>query len=173
MSHANPGALRRAAAHRPRTLSAIAVFVAGLAAVPGASAQGFNMSAAIGVYSPRSSTFWLDGNYDRNPDMRHNFGQLGDIGLLADPVGSGARAPVVFRNGTWLFDLDRNGAPDRAVVFGQAGDVPLVADVDGDGKDDLVVWRSNGQWLVNTRMDGTTQYTFQFGGGREGGFGRD
>jgi uncharacterized protein (DUF1800 family) len=166
MSQAHPGASSRAAAHRPRTLSAIALFVAGLATVPGALAQGFNMAAAIGVYSPRSSTFWLDGNFDRTPDMLHKYGQLGDIGLLADPVGSGSRAPVVFRNGTWLFDLDRNGAPDRTVVFGQAGDIPLVADVDGDGKDDLVVWRSNGQWQVNTRMDGTVQYAFQFGGAR-------
>lgn len=163
MPHAHPGAPRRAAAHRP--LAAAVLIAAGLAS-SAALAQGFAMTAAIGVYSPRSSTFWLDGNFDRQPDLFHRFGQLGDIGLLGDPVGSGARAPVVFRNGTWLFDLDRDGEPDREIAFGAAGDIPLMADMDGDGKDDLVIVRPGGEWRVNTAFDGTTQYSYRFGGAR-------
>jgi uncharacterized protein (DUF1800 family) len=165
MSHARTGALRAPAA-RPRTIAAMVVALAALGLAPLAGAQGFNMTAAVGVYSPRSSTFWLDGNFDGQPDLYHAFGQMGDIALLGDPVGSGARAPVVFRNGTWLFDLDRDGEADVTLAFGAPGDIPLMADMDGDGKDDLVVWKSNGQWLVNTRFDGTTQFTYQFGGAR-------
>lgn len=165
MSQAHPGASPRAAAYRPRTLAALAAALVGLAAATGAQAQ-FTMTAAIGVYSPRSSTFWLDGDFDGKPDLYHRFGQLGDLGLLGDPVGSGSRAPVVYRGGTWLFDLDRDGAADVTIPFGAAGDIPLMADMDGDGKDDLVVWKPNGQWLVNTRFDGSTQYVYQLGGAR-------
>ncbi|HEX4885863.1 MAG TPA: DUF1800 family protein [Casimicrobiaceae bacterium] len=164
MPHAHPGGPARTAS-RPHTLSLIAL-LAGLVVAPAALAQAFDMKAAIGVYSPRSSTFWLDGDFDGAPDLYHRFGQLGDVGLLGDPVGSGSRAPVVFRDGVWLFDLDRDGEPDRVVPFGAPGDIPLMADMNGDGKDDLVVWKSNGQWHVNTSFDGTTQYIYQFGGGR-------
>ncbi len=166
MPHAPSGAPQRASAIRPRSLAA-AVLIGGLLAAPAAAlAQAFNMTAAVGIYSPRSSTFWLDGNFDRQPDLFHQFGQLGDIALLGDPVGSGSRAPVLYRGGTWLFDLNRDGEADRTIAFGAPGDVPLMADMDGDGKDDLVVWKGNGQWLVNTAFDGTTQYAYQFGGSR-------
>lgn len=163
MPHIRSGAPRRFA-QWPRLFAAAGLVIAWT--LTAAVHAQVPMTAAVGVYSARSSTFWLDGNFDGQPDLFHRFGQAGDRGLLADPVGSGSRAPVVYRDGTWLFDLDRDGEADREILFGAAGDTPLVADMDGDGKDDLVVWRSNGEWFVNTTFNGTTQFTYQFGGSR-------
>jgi uncharacterized protein (DUF1800 family) len=135
-----------------------------LAAAAPAAAQ-LARTAAIGVFRSAAATFALDGNLDGAPEVAFGFGQAGDVGMLGDLGGSGTRGPVVWRNGAWLFDLDRDGAPDKTVAFGAAGDVPFMADMDGDGKEDLVLYRG-GQWLVNTKGDGTTQHLYQFGGSR-------
>ena len=135
-----------------------------LMAVPRVDAQ-IARWAAVGVFKPATNTFALDGNFDTNPDVTFPFGQAGDVPLLGDLAGSGARGPVLYRAGTWLFDLDRDGVPDKTVAYGLATDIPLMADIDGDGKEDLVLFRS-GQWRVNTKADATTQFVFQFGGSR-------
>ena len=163
--------LQAARAHFPadkskfvKATAALVGAAALLMASPRADAQ-LARWAAVGVFKPSTSTFALDGNFDTNPDVTFPFGQAGDIPLLGDLAGSGARGPVVYRAGTWLFDLDRDGVPDKTVAFGLATDTPLMADIDGDGKEDLVLFRS-GQWRVNTKADATTQFVFQFGGAR-------
>ena len=147
-----------------KATAALLAAAALLAVAPCVDAQ-LTRWAAVGVFKPSTSTFAIDGNFDATPDVLVPFGQAGDVALLGDLLGAGARAPVVYRNGTWLFDLDRDGTPDKTVTFGTAGDRPLMADIDGDGKEDLVLYRG-GKWLVNTRADGSTQFAFQFGGSR-------
>ncbi len=120
---------------------------------------------AIGVYSNANSTFWIDANADKQPDLFTMFGGAGGRGLLADVTGSGTRVPVIFKDGVWYFDFDHDGATDKTINFGQAGDIPLVADMDNDGKDDLVLFR-NGTWLVSTTGDGAQTYSYTFSGQR-------
>ena len=107
-------------------------------------------TAAIGLHRPSVNKFFLDGNFDSVVDFREVFGVAGDVGLLADITGTGARAPALYRAGAWMFDIARTASAGLTVYFGGvAGDVPLVGDMDGDGKDDLIIYR-DGVWFVAT-----------------------
>ena len=161
----------RTRASQSRT-SRCALFVAALvSAVSFAQSAYGAMAAAVGVYRPEISKFFLDGNYDHVADLKVSVGSPGDTGLLCDITGSGARSPAVFRNGVWKFDHGRDGTVDMTVNFGAAGDVPLCADMNGDGRDDLVVYRG-GTWFVataaacaspQTTCTATTSASYTFG----------
>jgi len=93
-------------------------------------------------------------------------GVAGDIPLAGDVSGDGIADLVIYRDGTWYIDTDRNGAVDVTVVFGGPGDKPVLFDFDGDGKADLCVVR-NGVWYVNTKLDGSLQGVWTYGVGTD------
>jgi hypothetical protein len=144
-----------------RALGAVAVATACAAGAADVAAQA--MQAAVGVYRTGNSRFFVDGNFDMAADLKLTFGLPGDVGMLGDLTGSGARHPIVFNSGVWYLDSSRDGAYDRIVYFGGVGDKPLIADMDGDGKDDLIVYR-NGLWLVSRTGDGLVTDVYNFGG---------
>jgi len=153
---------------RRRTVSPLFVHMLGallllaglLAAMPPAFGQ---MKAAIGVYRPVVSKFFLDGNFDAQIDLKLVFGTPGsDVGLVGDLAGAGTRYPVVYRNGQWLVDSNKDGVTDQTINFGgAANDKPLIADMDGDGLEDLVLFR-DGIWYVSPR-NGLITATYFFG----------
>jgi hypothetical protein len=72
------------------------------------------------------------------------FGLAGDLPIAGDWDGSGVKRIGVFRNGSWLLDINGNGvfdAGDKTVSFGQAGDIPVVGDWNGTGKIKLGLYR--------------------------------
>ena len=73
-----------------------------------------------------------------------NFGQAGDVPVMGDRDGSGLKRAGVFRNGTWLLDLNNDGvydSGDKIVSFGQTGDIPVVGDWTGTGTLKLGLFR--------------------------------
>ena len=114
------GARRRAVS--PLLIHALGAFlllIGVVAAVP--QAHGQAMQAALGVYRPAVSKFFLDGNFDHNADLKLPFGTPGlDIGLLGDFAGAGTRSPVLFRSGVWYVDTNKDAAIDQTFYFGGA-----------------------------------------------------
>lgn len=143
-------------------LGALLLLAGLLAAMPPAFGQ---MKAAIGVYRPSNSKFFLDGNFDAVVDLKLAFGAPGtDVGLVGDLAGAGTRYPVVYRNGQWLVDSNKDGVTDQTINFGgAANDKPLIADMDGDGLEDLVLYR-DGLWFVDSTRTGVVTATYGFGG---------
>lgn len=91
----------------------------------------------------------------------------GQIGTgPSDPVHD---KPVVYRNGTWFFDLNGDGIfEEQRVNFGLPGDTPILADWDGNGTKDLTVVRANPargglDWYVDLNRDGGVDAVKQFG----------
>ena len=79
------------------------------------------MQAALGVYRPTVSKFFLDGNFDHTAEFKLVFGAPGlDIGLLGDLSGSGTRYPVLFRGGIWYVDSSKDATVDQTIYFGAA-----------------------------------------------------
>ena len=157
------GARRRAVSPLFVHLFGMVLLLVGvLAAAPQASGQA--MQAAIGVYRPSVSKFFLDGNFDNVVDLKLVFGTPGtDVGLVGDLAGAGTRYPVIYRNGTWLVDSNKDGVTDLTINFGgAANDQPLIADMDGDGLEDLVLFR-DGIWYVSATRNGVITATYGFG----------
>jgi uncharacterized protein (DUF1800 family) len=163
MSQPSVQADRRTTASPIARAFALAVLALGCA-TSAVDALAQSLQAAVGVYRPGISRFFVDGNYDLVADLSVAFGQSGDVALLGDIRGDGARHPVVFRNGQWLVDRNRDGTSELTVTFGAAGDKPLIADFDKDGIDDLVLYR-NGVWYISSGGTGTATYAYGFGGG--------
>jgi hypothetical protein len=93
------------------------------------------------------------------------FGQSGDIPLVADFDGDGTDEAAVFRpsNGVWYIGHPFNGAPYTYTQFGLAGDKPVPADYDGDGRADVGVYRpSTGTWYILESTTGSVR-ALQFG----------
>ncbi len=88
-------------------------------------------------------------------DHVFRYGQKTDRPISGDFNGDGIATIGVFRDGTWLLDMDGNGRwskGDVAAEFGQEGDIPVVGDFNGDGIDDLGVYRA-GTWYLDTNGD--------------------
>jgi len=112
-----------------------------------------------------ASRFLLDYDFDHKADAKLAYGTAGDV-PLAGYIGPGGKSSlIVYRNGAWNIDTNRNGTADTVVRFGgTAGDVPLTANFSGPGAlDDLVIYRA-GNWYVDTGLDGVAEHTFSFGG---------
>jgi hypothetical protein len=99
------------------------------------------------------------------------FGQAGDLPIAGDWDGSGVKRIGVFRNGSWLLDINGNGvfdAGDKTVSFGQAGDVPVVGDWNDTGKIKLGLYRQ-GSFILDLSghlsgiPTGLSDATFTFG----------
>ncbi len=64
------------------------------------------------------------------------YGEATDVPIVGDWNGTGATKIGVFRNGTWILNMNgtgKNSSSDRQFTFGQAGDIPIVGDWDGTG----------------------------------------
>ena len=105
---------------------------------------------------PRAS--FVDVDFDFTVDQKVYFGATTDKPLVGRIDPGRAYDLVVYRNGVWYADRDRNGIVSFTTGFGGgAGDVPLLADFNGDGRDDLVIYRA-GLWYVSTsQQDGRSQ----------------
>jgi hypothetical protein len=104
-------------------------FTTGIAAVPFINLDPWHTTG----YNGSSSTL-----------RQMNFGQAGDVPVMGDWDGSGLKRPGVFRNGTWLLDLNNDGvydSGDKIVSFGQTGDIPVVGDWTGTGTLKLGLFR--------------------------------
>jgi uncharacterized protein (DUF1800 family) len=156
------GAPQRVASPLFIRAAGLLVLAAGfLTAVP--SAFGQSMAAAIGVYRPSVSKFFLDGNFDKVSDYKQVFGAVSDVGLLGDLAGSGTRYPVLYRNGLWYVDSNKDATVDQTIYFGgAANDKPLIADMNGDGKEDPVLFR-DGIWYVSDTHNGAVTATYYLG----------
>jgi hypothetical protein len=105
------------------------------------------------TFRPSNGTWYI-----RNPGgITFQFGQNGDIPLVADFDGDGTDEVAVFRpsNGVWYIGHPFDNAPYTFSQFGLAGDRPVPADYDGDGLTDLAVFRpSTGTWYILRTLDG-------------------
>jgi len=109
--------------------------------------------------------FLLDWGFDHTPDAKIAYGMAGDIPLVGNFTNDGLTSLVIYRNGYWYLDTNRDGASDQTVVLGGApGDIPLAANFTGAGStDDLVIYRA-GTWYVDQGHNGSVNKTFRFGG---------
>ncbi|HTA46540.1 MAG TPA: SBBP repeat-containing protein [Bryobacteraceae bacterium] len=101
------------------------------------------------------------------------FGNATDLPIAADWNGSGKKKVGVFRNGTWILDMDGSGTIDsnsKQVQFGQAGDIPVVGDWLGTGHIALGLFRQ-GTFILDLSghlsgvPTGQSDATFSFGQG--------
>ena len=76
----------------------------------------------------------------------------------------GKSSLIVYRNGMWYIDTNRDGVTDSVVAFGGVpGDIPLTANFSGPGQlDDIVIYRA-GAWYVDTDLSGSANLTYMFG----------
>lgn len=106
-----------------------------------------------------------------SPTQSTVFGNATDLPIVGDWDGSGKKRIGIFRNGTWILDINDNGiidAGDKTVVFGQAGDVPVVGDWSGTGRIALGLFRQ-GSFILDLSghltgvPTGQSDATFPFG----------
>jgi hypothetical protein len=69
---------------------------------------------------------------------------------------------IVFRDGQWYVDTNRDQIADLVFVYGNAGDVPLVGDFNKDGKSDIAIF-NNGKWYVDTIGGHVADLVFVYG----------
>jgi (2Fe-2S) ferredoxin len=121
-------------------------------------------SVKTAVWRSSIARFFIDVNSDHDADQKVDFGGPTDTPLVGRIDPGRAYDLVLYRNGIWYADSNRDGIADFITAFGGApGDVPLLGDFNADGRDDLVIYRS-GLWFVSTAQDGTATMTFSFGG---------
>lgn len=104
------------------------------------------------VFRPGTGTWW----FYNNGYHAFQFGQAGDIPLLADFDGDGSDEITVFRpsDGNWYF---YNPVTNQTTIlnFGQAGDIPVPADYNADGIADVAIFRpSTGDWWLRNAQTG-------------------
>lgn len=102
------------------------------------------------------------------------YGQPGDVPLMADWTGAGIATPAVVRGVrrgpagdtalTWhVRQGEGEGTPDLVFEYGRAGDIPVVGDWDGDGVATPGVVR-DGRWLLrNSNSSGGPDIELTFG----------
>jgi (2Fe-2S) ferredoxin len=109
--------------------------------------------------------FLLDDGFDHAPDAKIGYGIAGDVPLVGNFTSDGLTSLVIYRNGLWYLDTNRDGTMNQTVALGGVpGDIPLAANFTGLGSlDDLVIYRS-GIWYVDQFHNGSVDKTFRFGG---------
>lgn len=105
-------------------------------------APSFMTGVAYG--SQGQQIFITDLWHIASPTQTTVFGNATDLPIVGDWDGSGKKRIGVFRNGTWLLDINGDGifdAGDKTVVFGEAGDLPVLGDWLGTGRIALGLFR--------------------------------
>ncbi len=150
------------------TITAVAKGAGGLtvsvASPPTMKDLGLYRKTQPGVGTPVYK-FLLDDGFDHKPDSSIAFGMAGDVPQVGNFTNDGLTSLVIYRNGLWYIDTDRNGIANQTIGFGgMAGDIPLTGNFYGAGfTDDLVIYRG-GRWYVDHFLNGTADKTFVFGG---------
>ncbi len=120
--------------------------------------------ATLALFRPSTARFLVDLDFNAVPDQNVSFGMPTDIPVAGRIDPGRIYDLVVYRNGLWYADWNRNGVIDFGEGFGGvAGDQPLLADFNGDLRDDLVIYR-NGVWFVSTAQKGVASLVYYFGG---------
>ena len=110
-------------------------------------------------------SFIIDYDFNHVVDTKMPFGTAGDVPLAGKLAAGGKSSLIVYRNGTWYFDNNRDGIVDQIVGFGGLpGDVPLAANFTGAGATDALVIYRSGAWYVDRGLNGTVDNTYHFGG---------
>ena len=118
----------------------------------------------VAVWRPSNARWFIDTTLDSTADFKVDFGAPTDLPLAGRIDGDPVYDLVVYRNGVWYADLDRDGSAEYVTGFGGApGDLPLLADFNNDSFDDFVVYR-NGLWYVSTGHNSVADLLFAFGG---------
>jgi hypothetical protein len=134
-------------------------------------APGFTIGVGYGSGSTLAIT--TDPWHVATDVVTTTYGNSTDLPISGDWDGSGKKRVGLFRNGTWILDINGNGivdAGDKTVVFGQAGDVPVVGDWLGTGHIALGLFRS-GTFILDLSghlsgiATGQGDATFAFGQG--------
>lgn len=100
------------------------------------------------------------------------YGWAGDRPIAGDWTGEGQSMIGLFREGSWIMDINGDGKyddRDRVLAMGEAGDLPVIGDFNGDTKTDLGIYR-NGLWHIDTNNDGVLDArdrAFTFGEGAD------
>lgn len=108
------------------------------------------------------------------PQTTYQYGQNGDVMLMADWSGSGVATSAVVRGTrrgpagdtalTWhVRQVEGEGMPDLVFEYGRAGDIPIVGDWDGDGVATPGVVRGNRWLLRNSNAAGSPDVEITFG----------
>ena len=120
--------------------------------------------AAPGATKP-PYRFLLDYNFDHTPDAQVHYGAVGDMPLVGNMSPGGKTSFIMYRNGIWSIDTNRDGTTDAVAAFGGLpGDIPLTGNFTGPGQlDDIVIYRK-GTWFVDRDLSGTADATYMFGG---------
>ncbi len=103
--------------------------------------------------------------HENGADVKIPFGMAGDVPLVGYINPGGKSSLIIYRNGLWYFDTNRDGVVDVVVGLGGVpGDIPLTANFSGPGGlDDLVIYRA-GIWFVDQNLNGSVDMTFGLGG---------
>ncbi len=113
------------------------------------SRELFAADAFVGMYQ--------DGTWTVDQSAPHtiSFGLPGDQPVMGDWNGNGTKTPGIYRNGTWVLDLNGNGydASDKVLAFGLPGDKAVAGDWNGDGIDTVGVFR-DGLWFFDQNGNG-------------------
>jgi hypothetical protein len=132
-------------------------------------APSFMTGVAYG--SQGQQTIATDLWHIASPTQSTAFGNATDLPIAGDWDGSGKKRIGIFRNGTWILDINGDGiidAGDKTVVFGQTGDVPVVGDWLGTGHITLGLFRQ-GTFILDLSghltgvPTGQSDATFPFG----------
>jgi PKD repeat protein len=117
----------------------------------------------LGVY--RNSQFLLSFDLGPVADATIPYGITGDLPLAAHVTPTGKSSLIVYRNGIWFVDNNRDGVADTFFSFGGApADIPLTANLSGPGATDSLVIYRNGHWFVDDDFDGKHDRIFSLGG---------
>jgi hypothetical protein len=132
-------------------------------------APNFTLGTAYGYQGELAFTAdpWRVASYVAST----TYGEATDLPIVGDWTGTGVKRIGIFRNGTWILDINSDGvidAGDKTVSFGQAGDVPVVGDWRGTGQIALGLFRQ-GTFILDLSghltgvPTGLSDATFTFG----------
>ncbi len=128
------------------------------------AARANGLRSEVALARPANGKFYLDYDWNSQPNAVIALGFPGDIRLAGDVNGDGISDLIAYHGGLWYIDTNLDGIADRVAGFGGApNDIPLTGDTTGSGKDDLVIYR-DGLWFVSSTGDGTVTAIYGFGG---------